>query len=77
VASGVQSGGVLGLRSLADARRSFRTRMQLTPVLVACPLAGAAVGDAAGFAVGTAVATAVGAAAWWQSFRSALREGEG
>lgn len=74
LASGVQSGGVLGLRSLADARRSLRTRMRLTPILIACPLVGAVIWDAEGFALGTALATAIGAGCWWASFRSALRE---
>jgi hypothetical protein len=71
IAGGALSGGVLGLRALADARRSLRARLWSTPVLVVAPLAGALLGDATGFVLGMAVANATSAVIWWTMFELA------
>lgn len=74
VLGGVHSGALLGLRSLADARRSLRARLWSTPWMVAGPLAGALVAGAPGFAWGFAAARGVAAVIWWWTFRQALDE---
>ncbi|HEY8545696.1 MAG TPA: hypothetical protein VIL36_11635, partial [Acidimicrobiales bacterium] len=71
VAGGALSGGVLGLRALADARNSLRARLWSTPVLVIAPVAGAVLGDATGFVLGMAVANAASAVVWWTMFELA------
>lgn len=75
IAAGVSSGGLLGLRSLADAKRSLKARLWITPWLIVCPLAGTVAGGATGFAVGFAIARAIGAFIWWWTFNRALDEG--
>lgn len=75
VAAGVTSGGLMGLRSLADAKRSLRARLHIVPWQVVCPLLGAALGGAWGFAVGLAIGRTAGAVIMWRTFDRALREG--
>lgn len=75
VAAGVTSGGLMGLRSLADARRSLRARLHIVPWQTVCPLVGAATGGAWGFAVGLAIGRIAGAAIMWRAFDRSLREG--
>lgn len=70
-------GGLLGLRSLADAKRSLRARLKATPWLAVCPLAGAALSGALGFTIGAAMGTAIAAAIWWSTFESALEDVDG
>jgi hypothetical protein len=72
VLGGVASGGLLGLRSLADAQRSLRARLWSTPWLVVCPLVGAAWGGAAGFAAGFALGRLPVSVIWWRAFRASL-----
>lgn len=72
MASAVMSGALLGLRSLADAKRSLRARVQATPFEVACPVVGAIIGGAVGFAVGFAVARVISAGIWWTALRRGL-----
>lgn len=74
VFGGISSGGLLGLRSLGDSRRSLRARLHSTLWLVLLPLAGALVGDAAGFAVGFAIGRVAAAFIWWDAFGAALRD---
>lgn len=74
MASAVMSGGLLGLRSLADTRRSLRARLRSTPFEVACPLIGAVMGGAVGFAVGFAAARVASAVIWWMALRQALTD---
>jgi hypothetical protein len=74
ILGGVSSGGLLGLRSLGDARRSLRARFQSTAWQVVCPLTGAFAGAAGGFAFGFVLARAVAAAIWWKAFGQALRD---
>jgi hypothetical protein len=71
IAGGALSGGVLGLRALADARRSLRARLWSTPVLVVAPITGAVLGDATGFVLGMGVANAASAVVWWTMFELA------
>lgn len=75
IAAGASSGGLLGLRSLADAKQSLKARLWITPWLLFCPLAGTVVGGAGGFAVGYAMARVVGAFIWWRALNRALNEG--
>ena len=71
---GVVMGALVALRALAAARRSLRARLAAAPLIVCCPLIGAAAGGAAGSAAGFAVAF-LGAAvvSWWQ-LRHAFRD---
>lgn len=74
VLGGLNSGGLLGLRALADAKASLRARLRSTVWLVLCPLVGAVLGDAWGFAAGFAVARLAAAWIWWSAFRHSLDE---
>jgi O-antigen/teichoic acid export membrane protein len=76
IASAVMIGGLLGLRSLADAKRSLQARLKVTPWLGVCPLLGAVIDGARGFAIGTALGTAMAALIWWATFRAALNDVE-
>jgi O-antigen/teichoic acid export membrane protein len=67
------SGALIGLRSLADARRCLRSQLYVLPVQVAGPLVGAIYNGAPGFAYGTALAKAFALVVWWAMFRQALR----
>lgn len=73
-ATGVASGGFLGLRSLGDARRSLRARLRVAPWQAVCPLVGAFAGGAVGFAVGFAIGRIATAVIWWRAFVDALRD---
>lgn len=72
MAATASSGAMIGLRSLADARRSLRARLHVTPWLAICPIVGLLAADTWGFAAGTAVGTLVGMVIWWRAFDEAL-----
>jgi hypothetical protein len=72
VANTVTGGALLGLRSLADARRSLRARLAVTPWLAICPIVGVWLGDAMGFVVGSAIGAVVATAIWWRAFGASL-----
>jgi hypothetical protein len=74
IAGGLQSGGLLGLRALADARRSLRARLTSAPFLVLCPLTGAFVNGAMGFVIGQIIGNSVAAVIWWTMFRKAAKD---
>jgi hypothetical protein len=74
MAMGVTSGGLLGLRALGDARRSFRARIHITPWQVVCPLAGTLAAGATGFGFGFAAGNVATAVILWRAFDAALRE---
>lgn len=74
IAAGASSGGMLGLRSLADARRSLRARLRTVPWQLVCPLGGAAIGGVMGFAIGFAIARIASAAVWWLALHNAIDE---
>lgn len=63
----------VGLRALADARRSLRARMVSAPLMVAFAVAGGAVGGGAGAAWGYAAAVWLASIGWWLHLRAALR----
>lgn len=73
VARALKHGAFVGLRSLADANRSFRARVVTAPYEVICPIAGAVLYGATGFVVGFMVSQGVAVFVWWREFRSALR----
>ncbi|MGH9223209.1 MAG: hypothetical protein ACRD2W_05370, partial [Acidimicrobiales bacterium] len=70
--SAVMAGALAGLRSLAAARLTLRTRVATIPLTLAGPLAGAFVADEVGFATGLAIGTWLAAALWWSAFKTAL-----
>ncbi len=74
VGVGAGAGAVIGMRALAAARRSLRTRIILTTASVSAVIVGAAVGGAVGAAVAVAAATWLGVTMWWWQFSIALRE---
>jgi hypothetical protein len=74
VGVGAAAGAVIGMRALAAARRSLRTRIIVKTTTVSAVIVGAAVGGAVGAAVALAVATWVSVPTWWWQFSIALRE---
>jgi O-antigen/teichoic acid export membrane protein len=77
-ALGLGTGAMIGLRVLADARRSFRARLLIVPVLLLVPV-GFVVGgdgDATDAAVGLAVVSCWSAVVWWVQLRRSLRSAE-
>lgn len=72
-ALGLGTGAMIGLRVLADARRSFRARLVISPFIVIVPMVAVRVGGAMGAAVGLLLVSCLTAAAWWVSYRAARR----
>jgi hypothetical protein len=72
IAGGLAAGGLVGVRSLGDARRSLGARLRSTPWQVVGPLLGAILGEARGFALGFAAGHAATAVIWWRAFRDGL-----
>jgi hypothetical protein len=72
-ALGFGGGAVIGLRVLADARRSFRARLLITPFLIVVPPASVALGQATGAAAGLALVSSWSAVVWWLYYRGAQR----
>jgi O-antigen/teichoic acid export membrane protein len=70
--TGAVTGAFVGLRALAAARRSLRSRLLVTPFMVAGTLAGAAVAGAPGTAWGAALVTWLSLGLWWRQFLEAL-----
>lgn len=70
--TGAVTGAFVGLRALAAARRSLRSRLLVAPFMVAGTLAGAAVAGAPGTAWGAALVTWLSLALWWRQFLAAL-----
>ncbi len=73
-ALGLGTGAMIGLRVLADARRSFRARLVISPFLVAVPPIAVLVGGATGAAAGLLIVSSLMAVAWWAYYQGALRE---
>jgi O-antigen/teichoic acid export membrane protein len=68
------TGGALGLRALAAAKRSLRVKIAITPVSLIAVTAGAFLDGAVGAAYGLAISTTLGALLWWFQFGRALSE---
>lgn len=73
IAAGIGSGGFLGLRSLADAKRGLHARLRITPWQIVCPLMGVAIAGAWGFAAGLAIGRTAAAVIWWRAFNQSLQ----
>ena len=71
-ATGAMTGAFVGLRALAAARRSLRTRVLIVPFIVAGSLVGAEMGGARGAAWGAALVTWLAVSLWWRQFLDAL-----
>ncbi|MBY5163595.1 hypothetical protein [Salsipaludibacter albus] len=67
-------GPFVGLRGLADARRTMVTRTGVGVLSLALGAIGAVVGGAVGAATGLAVAQVLALPAWWHLFRVSRRE---
>lgn len=65
-------GATVGLRVLADSRRSLRARSADASAQMIGGVTGALVGAAFGAAFGLAVGMAIGAVAWWLAFNAAI-----
>ena len=72
-AIGVLMGAGVGLRALADARRSLRARMIASPVIMISVLLGALTRGATGGAWGLAIGQTLAAAVFWVYFVDAGR----
>jgi O-antigen/teichoic acid export membrane protein len=64
---------MVGLRALADGRRTLRARLLTSPLLLAGGIGGASVSGAAGAAIGLAVAQALGVLIWGRQFATAVK----
>jgi hypothetical protein len=74
-ASGVMGAAVIGMRALAAARLSLRSKLIATPLIVAAGVTAAALWGAGGAAWGMAVGYPIGACVCWLHFRRALLQG--
>jgi O-antigen/teichoic acid export membrane protein len=72
---GLATGPMIGLRALAAARRSFRTRLLVAPALLFLPVIGVALGGLTGAGAGMAAVTCGSAVLWATQFRAELRHG--
>jgi hypothetical protein len=70
-ALGLGTGAMVALRVLADAKRSFRARLLICPVVLVVPPVSVAVGDETGAALGIAIVSLWSAAVWWVLYRMA------
>lgn len=68
------TGARVGLRALAAARRSLRTRLLTSALWTTGGLTGVAAAGAIGSAWGLAGSSVISTALWWWQFRRALRE---
>lgn len=69
--TGVNVAVIAGLRALAAARASLRTRLLASPLVLSGVVVGALVADAQGAAVGLAVTNWLTTGLWWRALRSA------
>jgi O-antigen/teichoic acid export membrane protein len=67
-------GGQIGLRALAAARRSLRSRLLSSFAVLVCGIVGALVGGVVGAAWGQVVGVAVGVTIWWHQLLEGVRE---
>jgi hypothetical protein len=72
-ALGILMGAGVGLRALADAKRSLRARMVVSPIIMMAVLTGALTRGASGGAWGLAIGQGVAAVVFWGYFLSAAR----
>jgi O-antigen/teichoic acid export membrane protein len=72
VGNALAFGATVGLRVLADSRRSLRARSADASAQTIGGVVGAFIGAAFGAAFGWAVGMAVGAVAWWLAFNAAI-----
>ena len=72
IGNGLAFGATVGLRVLADSRRSLRARSADASAQMIGGVIGALVGAAFGAAFGLAVGMAIGAVAWWIAFNAAI-----
>jgi hypothetical protein len=68
------NGAMVGVRALGDARRLFKARLFVGPLMTLGTIAGAAVGAAPGAVVGTAIMAWISVAVHWKYFHSAMSE---
>ncbi len=74
-ASGLRAGAAVGLRALADARRSLRVRVVVSVLQLSGVVAGAAWAGAPGAAWGGAIGASIAVSLWWSAFRASLADG--
>jgi O-antigen/teichoic acid export membrane protein len=72
--SGLTAGASVGLRALAAARRSLRTRLASSSVRLAGVLVGVAASGGVGAAWGLATGSVIATSVWWWQFNRGLRE---
>jgi hypothetical protein len=72
--TGAVTGALVGLRALAAARRSLRSRVLVTPFMLGGTVAGAAVAGAPGTAWAIALVTWLSLGLWWLQYLAALAE---
>ena len=75
-AAGMQTGATVGLRALADARRSLRARLSTAIFALGGGVVGAATWGAAGAASGLALGLWIGAVFFWLALIAAVRDYE-
>ena len=75
-ALGFGTGAMVGLRVMADAKRSFRARLIVAPFLLVVPPAAVYLGGATGAAIGLAVVSCLTAVVWWAYYRMSVKASE-
>ena len=72
--SAANTGAMVGVRALGNARRLFKARLFVGPFTTIGTIAGAAVGAAPGAVIGGAITAWISAAVYWKHFQSAMTE---
>jgi len=73
-ASGLRAGAAVGLRALADARRSLHVRVAVSLLQLSGALGGAALAGALGAAWGNATGSCIAVWLWWSAFSASLKD---
>lgn len=66
-------GALYGLRALADARRSLKTRLALSPLVIVSGVSGAAIAGPVGAAAGLALANTIALPIWWRAVSRSIQ----
>ncbi|WP_395154248.1 hypothetical protein [Ilumatobacter sp.] len=74
VVSAAGVGALYSLRALADAPRSLKIRLALSPLVIVAGVSGTAIAGPLGAATGLALANTIALPVWWRSVHTSLRQ---
>jgi hypothetical protein len=72
LASAAALGALYGLRALADAQRSLRTRLALSPLMILAGGLGASFAGSLGAVAGLALANTIALPVWWLNTKRSI-----